>query len=240
MITLSNSAYSNHSVVQHSIVLIEGSVSKQLVDFITVCNGTTGSHVNWPVVYKEFKVLVLLKSGINQISLNHGFYSKTVSYTFTMHQSPYSVQPLYIVSRDGNGNYQAPSGVDNSASAAIRKIGLGVALLQTFTAVNLRLMGLGANTFQMLIDEESGLPNCKIFKSKYTSEEMYAMVDRELWRNIARELMESSVFINRHNVKFIAFLACTRYNGDKWSSSWRHTDIIDATKGYIALGKWSD
>ena len=236
MIYLSKSAYANNASVQHPIILLEGRVSTQLADHIQVCNDSSNSIVNWPVVSCRFKLLVRLKPGANVISLRHGYYSSSLQYTLSQRQSSYAVQPIYIISRDGDGRYQAPPGVDNSQSAAVKRISLGAALLQTFTASNLQTHNHACTTFQLPLDD-SGFPLCKVFRSKYSTEEMFAMTVKELWRNIARELMESADMPARYTSKFLGFISCSRYDGADWNSSWRHSDIVAATKGHVALGE---
>lgn len=237
MIVLLDPLYESGATVQHPVILLIGTVSNQLVDHIEVYNQSTETCINWPVISSKFKVIFNLKPGANLISLKHGFYSKDLCYNLSLRQSQYIVQPLYIVSKGSDGCFQAPLDINNSPVAAAKRISVGVALLQTFTAMQLKSSRLGTNTFQLPLDSSSGLPVCRIFNSKYTSEEMYAMTDKELWRNIAREVMESPDIPDRYYSKFLAFLSCTHYNGSDWKSSWKHGDVISATKGHIALGK---
>lgn len=231
--------YENGAVVYHPIIAIEGSLRNQLQASIEITNQTSGETINWPVVSSKFKSFVLLRNGLNVIVLRHGFYSKELNYTFTRKQSPYVVQPLYIIARDEAGEYQAPKGADNSARSACERISLNTALLQTFTAMNMKAHNLGAHTFQLPLNTTTNLPICALFNSKYSREQLYAMSERELWRNLAREIIESGIVKDTRHCKFLAFLSCTRFSGEDWTAEWRHKDIIGATQGHIALGKFS-
>jgi len=113
-------------------------------------------------------------------------------------------------------------------------------LLQTFTAYDLKLQKLGNNiTFNLPIDSNTGLPECNVFESQYTAEEMYAMTSKDLWRSLAKEIMSSDDIKNKSNSKFLAFVSCTRYDGQNWNSSWKHRDIVASTCGHIALGVYT-
>ena len=241
MVTIDHSfGYKHGAIVNHPLILIQGQLRNQIQSGIEVTNQTSGETINWPVVSSKFKALILLKPGINMIILRHGFYSKEVNYTFILRQSPYIVQPLYIITQDDTGCFQAPPDVDNSVKSACDRISLNTALLQTFTAMNMKTHNLGAHTFQLPLDSVTGLPRCTIFKSKYTRQHIYAMTERDVWKNLAQEIIESDVVKNTRYCKFLAFLSCTRYNGENWTSSWRHKDMIGATQGHIALGEFGD
>ncbi|XP_067942762.1 uncharacterized protein [Watersipora subatra] len=235
MITITEAIYEDGAIVRHPIIVLSGTVSKQHTDYIVVSNETFNTSHIWPLISGRFKALVHLCSGSNQLLFRHGFYTKRLYFKLIVPQTPYIVQPIYITSKDGDGRFQAPPGVDNSPSSALERISLGAALLQTFTAVNLTSHGFQSQTFQMPIDQDSWLPVCKVFRSKLTTKELFGLSEKELWRNLARELMESTI-PERYTTKFLGFFADSRYNGTGWKSSWRHADVIAATKGHAALG----
>lgn len=218
------------------LILLEGKVTKAFHNFIQVCNVTTKSTINWPIIKGRFRCFILLKPGANLVSVKHGFYTKELNYNLVSRQSPYIVQPLYIVSKDGDGRFQSPFGVDNSSTSAQNRISLGAALLQTFTSLDLKSHDLSASTFQLPLDNETGLPVTKLFTSKYSTHELHAMSERDLWKNIAREIMNSRDLPEKYNSKFLAFLSVTRYDGQSWNATWKHKDVVAATKGHIALG----
>lgn len=242
MVTIDHSyGYENGAVIHHPIIIIQGQLRQQLQDHIEVCNETTGATINWPVVSSKFKSFVVLSIGLNVIAVRHGFYTKRIQFTLQIPNSIYMVQPLYVIACDDDGTFQAPEGVDNSPLTACKKISLNTALLQTFTAINMRNHKLGSHTFRLPLDVISGLPKCAIFKSKYSRQQLYDMTEKELWRNLARDIMESNQISQKSHSKFLAFLSITRYDGTNWHSDWKHKDIIAATKGYIALGKvWEE
>lgn len=218
----------------YSLAYLAGHVTNQLIDHIDVIGGP--AIQSWPVVKGVFKSLVILESGVNSVKLKHGYYSKTVVLVYSPPSSLYYIQPLYVICKNSDGIFQSPAGKDNSIRSAVRRIGLGCALLQTFTAVNMEDYNLGAATFTFPIDETFNLPQCNIFHSSYTAEEMYSMSTHELWRNLAKEIAKAYDH-NFNHVKYLAFISCTSYDGTNYNDRWRHSDVIRATKGYIAVGK---
>jgi len=226
------------STLSYPLALLEGTISNSKHQNRTIEAYTDHDNtiISWPIVASRFKVLISLKDGLNHITVQSGFYSSKISVTYrdVLALSRYYVQPLYIIPRDHDGTFQAPAGMDNSIESALRRISFGARLMQTFTSVSLLSHNLSPRTFQLKNDEDS---SCTlVFHSKLSTDELTRLSGRDLWSQIAKEIMASNLPEKRY-CKFIAFLSSTRYNGHGWSPAWRHSDVLNNTKCHVALGE---
>lgn len=226
--------------VDHPLFRITGKVSSPLSSIISTHNTTTGSVVNWAITEEQsFICFAALRKGKNTIKLQHAFYNKTLTVHFKPRDTIYLLQPLYVVFDGDEGLFQAPDGVDCTIESACDRISLAIALLQTFTYKSVQeSLGTEAKTFQTLLDGVTGLPQCKVFHSKLSRNDIFNMSECEVWKSLAKEIMSDSSLSHSLTTKYIAFLSCTRYDGCNWEPTWRHRDIIAATKGYVAIGKF--
>lgn len=227
----------HHHRFEYPVSLIEGTVSSQLDGIISVRNVDVGNEINWPVIKREFRVFVLLKHGTNNILLQHGYYTKTLVLQKIEKETPYHVQPLYVVCTNDDGTFQSPDSGRNSINDALQRISLGCALLQTFTARTMQNIVNSGCTFHLPLNPMTHLPQCLIFKTKYTVPEIYSMTESEIWKNLAKELTDTFSPKEVQCTKFLAYLSCTRFDGERVREGWRHRHIIAATKGYAAIGE---
>ena len=231
---------SSQLTVSYPLLAIEGSLTEQLDDKITVSNKADHSCSAWPVIQGKFKCFLLLNPKTNVIVLQHGFYTRTINvYRFRdSSEFTYFIQPLYVIFKDSDGKFQAPPSTDNSTNGAVKRLSLACALVQTFTAANLsKLLNIEPNyTFQFTYDSTTRLPECKVFRSKHSVGDVSQLTETELWKLLAKELMNSNL-PHLSTTKFIMFLSNTRYDGTNWNPTWRHRDIVSATQGYAAMGK---
>ncbi|XP_064620229.1 uncharacterized protein LOC135483347 [Lineus longissimus] len=222
----------------YSLPLLIGEVEASATqdDQIQVWNETdhTTRKLSWPICSSKFKVLVELTPGKNVIKFLYQdteidfilYYAKPVRKCF--------VRPVYIKCKDDTGRFQAPEGVDNSPTAAKKRIILGAQLIQTFTAEKMHEHGLGRTTFQLETDKNNQ-PVCHVFTTSLTLAEAHSMSGGDLWTHFAREFMTSDM-PQRDFCKWYAFMSFTRYTVPLGFIPKTHGEILHHTKGHTALG----
>lgn len=174
-----------------------------------------------------FKILIELKLGENIINVDFCCSSLNMKLTYQRRKSSLNVVPMYIINHGHCGQFQASATEDNSPQSACKRILTGSKLAQCLIAEKLYEEGLGRKTFQLENDE------CVIFRSNLNYKLARKMNQEELWAHIGREIMNSE--IGSENKKYLGFLSCTKYNGEKKVVK-SYEDMIKVTEGHVALG----
>lgn len=176
-----------------------------------------------------FKFIIDLQLGYNTLELFYCCVSKKIILQYKKSNRELCVLPLYIICEGHDGKFQAPEHEINTPESACNRITTGCKLIQSLFAEKLYESGFERRTFQL------ASTNCIIFQSKLDYEKVNQMSQLELWYYFAREIMSSNIASN--NKKYLAFLSCTRYNGDKYMGNTReHSEIVKLTQGYVAFG----
>ncbi|XP_072388305.1 uncharacterized protein [Diabrotica undecimpunctata] len=185
--------------------------------------------ISTSLINDKFKFLVELTQGKNQINIKYCCENVSIVLEYFPVLSEIAVIPLYVICEDHDGCFQAPPWEDNTIESACKRINLGLRLLQCVAAEKLYEHGLGRKTFFL-----SG--ECQVFRSQISCLEARNMTQMQLWENIGREIMKSN--LGSENKKYLAFLSCTKYYGEKYKEGVTntHEDLMEITKGYVALG----
>lgn len=102
-------------------------------------------------------------------------------------------------------------------------------LLRSVVAEKLWEQGLGRKTFNL--DGEA-----TVHKSDLPQAEAQKMSQEQLWAHYGRELVTKWGGQEAENKKFVAFLACTRYEGGEQRRGLMHDEVLTLTRGHVALG----
>lgn len=122
-----------------------------------------------------------------------------------------------------------------SLESAMRRIGMGAGLLQSFTAEKLVDEGFSRKTFRLHTDSD-GIPKCVLFRTRLKTAAIYGMVDTELWKFLRMELRNTFPEIHE-KCKFLAFVADTRYAVPESDAVPElYEDMLLYTKGHVVLG----
>ncbi|KAI4461067.1 zinc metalloproteinase-related [Holotrichia oblita] len=175
----------------------------------------------------SFKVLIELKPGENLVSIDFCCSSLNIKLTYKRRRTCLNVVPMYIINNGHAGQFQSAENEDNSPESACKRILTGSKLLQCLIAEKLYEDGFGRKTFQIENDE------CIIFRSNLNYKSARKMNQEELWAYLGREIMRSKIGCG--NKKYLGFLSCTKYNGEKKLIQ-TYEDMIKVTEGHIALG----
>ncbi|KAG5899909.1 hypothetical protein JTB14_002461 [Gonioctena quinquepunctata] len=229
--------FSNHDAVTYSIIKIIGSIqnatglSCQTANNQNVhltLNDDPSIDTTTNIVDNKFKFLVELKKGKNQINIKYCCEKFEITVEYVSISSDNSVIPLYVICDGHDGRFQAPACEKNDLESACKRITLSSKLLQCVTAEKLYEHGLGRKTFNLEKD-------CQIFRSKLNYRDAKSLSQMELWEHIGREILKSE--IGSENKKYLAFLSCTKYCGDRYRDTMKsHEDLLSITQGYVALG----
>ncbi|XP_059488371.1 uncharacterized protein LOC132204114 [Neocloeon triangulifer] len=218
-------------VLTYPLVMVKGQVTghKEVKVSGLISVKTKGTDQDWPVVGGAFKILLRLHQGKNKIELRFESVSLQINLCFEPPDRKFVVTPLYIVSKDHDGHFQGAAGADCSLGAALARIQLGAQLLQSVLAEKLWEEGVGRRTFGLERDPQ-------VHRSDLSAEAALEMAPEELWAHFGRELVTKWGPEEAQRRKFVAFLACTRYQGGPHPSGLLHEQILALTKGHAALG----
>ena len=184
---------------------------------------------NVNVLNGKFKTLVELNVGLNTVRFVYCCASTSAQINRTIRETDFTIVPLFVINAGHDGEFQAPPDEENGPESACRRILLGCKLLQCLLAEKLSEQRLGRKTFQLKGDA------CEIFRSSLHHNDLKRMSQQETWSHIGREILTSAV--GDENKKYLGFLSCTRYKGEKYVQGLKsHEDIVKLTDGYVALG----
>lgn len=242
-IVINNHYYNNSDniVVNFSYVLLKGTIitnykspcNNKTTKDLVIRNKTSDKNAVFQLNNNKFKSVLELVYGQNQIVINYCCYNYEITINFKPRTTEYCVVPIYIVLKNHNGEFQAPLNVDNSVDSACDRITVGIKLIQTLIAEKFHENGFQRKTFQLENDIINS-PKCRIFHSQLTMEECKSMKSEELWCYFGRELINN---YKNPKIKYIAFISCTRYRGEDFTTDIKtHDDIIALTEAHAALG----
>ncbi|XP_011499350.1 PREDICTED: putative zinc metalloproteinase C607.06c [Ceratosolen solmsi marchali] len=215
--------------LNYSLALLCGQVPTTC-SYIKVLSDNKHQISEWPIIDKEFRILLELQRGINKFVLEAGGFKKKLNLKYEPRTTKLRVTPIYIICDGHDGHFQGPCSENRSPESAATRIGLGARLLQTLTAEKLHEAGHGRKTFQLERDLDG--PECVVMHSVLHVDQARAMSQRELWELVGRELMTGP--LASKNRKYMAFLSCTKYRGAP--SPRTHEDILSRTQGHASLG----
>lgn len=225
--------FKNNEIVNYPLILMKGAIEHYN------CNESSKTNVHNTVndcaisesitkpSKSSFKVLIELKPGENLVSIDFCCSSINMKLTYRRRKTCLNVVPMYIINNGHAGQFQSSEDEDNSPESACKRILTGSKLLQCLIAEKLYEEGLDRKTFQLENDE------CVIFRSNLNYKSARRMNQEELWAYLGREIMRSKIGCG--NKKYLGFLSCTKYNGDKKLIQ-TYEDMIKVTEGHIALG----
>lgn len=156
----------------------------------------------------EFKAIIRLSTGANDIKLHYCCISHSITIHFTRKPQPkHLIKVFYIICTDHDGRFQSVNAEsNNSIASACGKINVAMTLVQCLYAEMLHAAGFERKTFEFL--------ECQPFHSKLQVTEARQWSSNQLWQYHAKEVLcaESDTHTS---YKYIGILACTTYaNGE--------------------------
>ncbi|XP_014276271.1 uncharacterized protein [Halyomorpha halys] len=209
--------FNDYDSVNYRLVLLQGIVHLNNSDCNKISGNvlcsSLGTLVTWPVYNGQFKCLAQLTPGLNEVKLTYESALKSLFINFEVHDTDQCVVPVYFIPKDHDGRFQSAQDVDNDEESAIARIGFGMLMIQSLFAEILAERNFPRKSFQLETDLFEKVPQCRLFKSTLTVDEVVKMNDEELWEEVGRELMMSDLGSEKR--KFVCFISCTLWNGNK-------------------------
>ncbi|XP_064546593.1 uncharacterized protein LOC135434116 [Drosophila montana] len=152
---------------------------------------------------------------------------RLLQFSYQARCSAYRVQPLYLVCR--------PSGAEQEESALEAErcglIDLNLRLVQCIYAHKLSAAGYTNRTFTL-----NGA--CRVFYSQLSCATARACSEDELWQRFASEILACPDWGQQLQLKFVAFVGCTRYDGAAVAASgdYSYANIRRHLQAHAALG----
>ncbi|QSQ14139.1 hypothetical protein [Myxococcus landrumensis] len=192
--------------LRYPLALLTGTVPTETAK---VSAGLHGEPMRaWPANSGRFKTLVRLVPGSNDVLLEADGVLHRFSVRYTPMTTAYSVRFVYVIAADAEGRFDAPVGEPNDLASALRRIGTGAELMQTFTAEALDAQGLGRRTFHLERDG-SGAPLVTAFRSRLTTALAHSMDGIALWNYFYSEFRSLP---NRPGTIDVAIMSMTHFD----------------------------
>ncbi|XP_017050791.1 uncharacterized protein LOC108094619 [Drosophila ficusphila] len=225
--------------VQHGILLVKGrlspkcSTARQLKATLDLPENSSREQLTQLSAAGEFKLLFDLEQPergntdeeiVCLLELRSCSAARLIRFSYKPRSSSYRVQPLYVLCRDE----ERPEEQQRQFHSLID---LNLRLVQCIYAHKLHAAGFPNRTFTL-----NG-PCCS-FRSQLTREEALSKSEDELWQLLAGEIIACPQWGHQLLLKFVAFVACTRYDGDALlaSGDTSYANIRRHLKGHAALG----
>lgn len=211
--------WEENEAINYRLIIVKGAITEQGIINVSAFGkiisflNSNNNQSEWQVHKGIFKCLVSLSPGTNNIRLNYKNANKTLTIVFRHHSTELYIIPVYLICDGHDGRFQSPIGSDNSVENACLKIGLGVQLIQCIFGEKLKENGFTKKSFQIENDLFDTAPLCRIFHSKLSMADARRWDQTKLWEYFGRELMLSE--LGSENKKFLAFLSCTLWDGNK-------------------------
>lgn len=221
-----------NAIVSYPLLLVKGEISTPCSHTqLIVLNESTAFSETFAIstTNRQFKCLVLLANGPNQVALEYCNSNKTIvvnSNQVAPIPNQHFLKAIYVICNDHDGHFQSPF-VENSTVDACNKISLAMKLVQCLYGEKMHEKGFGRKSFRLHSD-------CELFRSTLTLNEARQMDQQELWHRIGREIVASK-WGTEHRWKFVAFLGCTHFVGID-NADYSHENVQKHTKANAALG----
>lgn len=159
---------------------------------------------------------------------------RRLRFSYRPRRSAYRVQPLYLLCRsseheENDDEQEAESPGQQQQRCA--QIDLNLRLVQCIYAHKLHAAGHPNRTFSLH-------SRCRIFRSQLSCTQARALRENALWQHFAGEIISSAEWAEQLQLKFVAFVGCTRYDGAavKASGDYSYANIRRHLHAHAALG----
>lgn len=170
---------------------------------------SNGGTVTWPVVGGLYKALVPLAPGRNTITLASGGERTSFRLVFSPQTTDHYVRPLWIEAADGDGSFEAPAGIPNTAADGAARVQIAAWMWQSFYAEAMLARGRGRTTFALKLDAQHR-PIVTTVRSSKTLAELRAMADGDIWGQLYSDL-GSDGGAQRESIKDVGVLSFSHY-----------------------------
>ena len=217
--------------VTYALLLVKGKVPRRTENVVVALDGEARS---WPAAGGRYKVLAMLKPGLNRLTLTAAEQPVvTLGVTYTPRKTDKLVRMVYIVPADGDGEFEAPPGEPRDLASAQRRLVLAGLMLQTAAAEMMNDAGMGRKTFQLALRPDGGV-DVAVLRTALTGDQARHMAGLQLWWHFQKELQQQFPD-DSENVKNLACMSMTRYD-PKTQKAQAHTALGAGILGLFGTG----
>ncbi|MFZ6876501.1 hypothetical protein ACO0LF_31005 [Undibacterium sp. Di27W] len=210
------SNFKDNDTIRYSLPILAGTVSSEVK---SVSITTTEKVYVADVVEGNFKAVIPLHVGANDISFSAGGQSGNIRINYVAADNPKKVRMMYAIAADDDGRFVAEAGMPNSMEDAKTRIALQALLMQSATAEML-YKGASQRVTYALVEDGYGKPIISTLRLPLTRAQLYAKTDNEIYQAIANALQAEPASSNFKNMVTMGF------------SSYQNGKIV----GHAALG----
>ncbi|XP_017871236.1 PREDICTED: uncharacterized protein LOC108619244 [Drosophila arizonae] len=156
---------------------------------------------------------------------------RQLQFIYQPRRSAYRVQPLYLVCRNSEKEPKDEVEQEQETKRRCDLIDLNLRLVQCIYAHKLSAAGYTNRTFTL-----NGA--CRVFRSQLSCQEARQCSEDELWQRFASEILASPDWGQQLQLKFVAFIGCTWYDGAAVAASgdYSYANIRRHLYAHAALG----
>lgn len=202
--TLGVTNFAPNTVVGYNLPIVRGRARGS-----TVAITSNGETVSWPVVGGVYKALVPLAPGANSIALASASERVTFPLVFVAQTTDHIVRPLWIEAADGDGSFEAPAGMSNTAADGAARLQIAAWMWQSLYAEAMLARGRGRTTFALQLDGRHR-PVVTTARSTRTLAQLRAMGDVDIWNQLYSDF-GSAGGAQRESIKDAGVLSFSHY-----------------------------
>lgn len=214
--------FSNRETIRYPLPILYGLTAPEVNTVQLALNGTT---YQTEVKAGIFKLPILLKPGLNEITVITGSTSNKFYLNYQVANNPKKVKMMIAIPSDDDGRFLAERGVDNSLAVAKQKLTVQALLMQSATAEMMYKAGLNHVTFALELGN-NGQPSVETLRLPFTRAQLLKKTDDELYDLIA-ETIDNSIY--NSNLKYMVTMSFSSYAKGKVSG---HTALGG---GYLGI-----
>ncbi|MFZ6747162.1 hypothetical protein ACO0LC_28430 [Undibacterium sp. JH2W] len=195
------SNFKDNDTIRYSLPILAGTVGSEVKSI----NITTAEKVYVAeVVEGNFKAVIPLHVGANDISFSAGGQSGNIRINYVAADNPKKVRMMYAIAADDDGRFVAEAGMPNSMEEAKTRIALQALLMQSATAEML-YKGASQRLTYALVEDGYGKPIISTLRLPLTRAQLHAKDDNEIYQAIANALQAEPASSNFKNMVTMGF-----------------------------------
>lgn len=193
--------FGNNETIRYSLPILIGRTS---TDVKSITLETGGKSYLAQVFDGNFKAVIPLRQGGNDITLSGGGKGGRISLNYAPANNPKKVRMLYAIAADDDGHFLAEPGVPNTMKDAKPKLSLQALLMQSATAEML-YKGTRQHVTYALMEDSTGMPLVTALRLPQKRADLLKMPEDQLESIVETALRSSNLYDNAKNMVILGF-----------------------------------
>jgi hypothetical protein len=193
--------FSDRETLRYSLPVLVGRVNADVKTIELVA--ANKSYVA-DVVDGNFKAIIPLRFGSNDITLKAGDRSTHIQLNYLAADNPKKVRMMYAIAADDDGHFMAEPGMPNSIEEAKTRLALQALLMQSATA-EMMYKGAKQRVTYALVEDGNGNPIVSTLRLPLTRAQLHAKTDEQLYDVVADALRAANLPGNAKNMVTMGF-----------------------------------